>query len=145
MTRKEMMKTLKERNITFKATMKNIELETLLKESEKKEMKKEEKKATTKKNNEEKFLDICYIVPSYLRSDIHVKKMSNNSCSVKQDKKRLFRLDKIKDVYQLTSDRDTLAIDDRVQQLTKKNNKVFYRFRGTKTEVEDIMKKVLAN
>jgi hypothetical protein len=144
MTRKELMKALKERNITFKATMKNIELETLLKESEKKAMK-EEKKATTTKKNDEKFLDICYIVPSYMRSDIHVKKMSNNSCSVKQDKKRLFRLDKIKDVYQLTSDRDTLAIDDRVELLTKKNNKTFYRFRGTKKEVTEIMKKVLAN
>ena len=74
--------------------------------------------------------------------------MSNKSVAVKKDKKRLFRLDRLNKEYQLTSDRDTLAIDSRVDCIEyTKNNKIktYYRFRGTKEDAQDIMKKVIAN
>ena len=150
------MKELKERNITFKATMKNVELEELLNTAIKKEredMKKEEEKKTEQKKNKvkrnERLQNVASLVPALDYDDtrnIIIKKMSNSSVAVKKDKKRLFRLDILKDTYQLTADRhDTIALDERVESVyNKSKDKYFYRYRTKDLkECQDIMKECM--
>lgn len=151
MKRNELMKELKERNINFKVTMKNTELETLLNTAKEKEREKEVKEKENKKvekkeeKKEDKFTELVYKLPA-LNNNVHVKKMSNNSVSVKFDKKRLFRLDRLnKNQYQLTADRkDTIACFDCVETVAKKNNKIFFRYRTTShSDCYKLMKAVI--
>ena len=140
MTRKELFAKCKEMNIKVKATMKTVELEMLLNEA-KKEREKEMKENKTKKayKREKEVENIASVVPTECYdNNCIIKLMSNKSVAVKKDKKRLFRLDRLNKEYQLTSDRDTLAIDSRVDCIE-------YKYRGSKEEVQDIMKKVIAN
>ena len=158
MTRKELFAKCKEMNIKVKATMTNQELKDLIEneknrkfEESKKESEKEMKENKTKKayKRENEVANIASVVPAECYdNNCIIKLMSNKSVAVKKDKKRLFRLDRLNKEYQLTSDRDTLAIDSRVDCIEyTKNNKIktYYRFRGSKEDVQDIMKKVIAN
>lgn len=158
MTRKELFTKCKEMNIKVKATMTNQELKDLIEneknrrfEESKKEREKEMKENKTKKayKREKEVENIASVVPTECYdNNCIIKLMSNKSVAVKKDKKRLFRLDRLNKEYQLTSDRDTLAIDSRVDCIEyTKNNKIktYYRYRGSKADVQDIMKKVIAN
>lgn len=152
------MNELKTRNVKFNKDNKKEILEKQLteiiekEEMKKEEMKKEEKKTEQKKNKvkrNERLQNVASLVPALDYDDtrnIIIKKMSNNSVAVKKDKKRLFRLDILKDTYQLTADRnDTIALDERVESVyNKSKDKYFYRYRTKDLkECQDIMKECM--
>lgn len=156
MTKVEIMDALKAMDITFDRKAKKDTLEAILNEelAKRKAMdnkrientaKKEDQKDRVKYTREQKMASIASVVPAEVYDyGMTIKLMSNKSVAVKQDKKRLFRLDRLGAEYQLTSDRNTLLqADERVESVWKESKKkFFYRFRTeSKEDVINVMRR----